>query len=149
MTKLVEITPLARHLDDRGILAELLRADDPDAKFGQVYLVESLKAGTIRGLHRHQKMIDWFIVVSGSAKFRFFNDDGDEQVVVTSDKHLTRLTVFPGIWHGWMAIEDNTVLVSIASEPYMGWNRAGKLDEERIAHDAFDDGEDGWSVKPR
>ena len=147
--ELVTVTPLPRHVDDRGILAELLRVDDPDAKLGQVYVVESLQAGTVRGLHRHRVLWDWFIIVSGTAKFRFFDDDGAEQVVVASAKNLCRIAVPPGIWHGWSSIEDNTVLISIASEPYMGYGRTGELDEERIPYNYFDGDEDGWSVKPR
>ena len=78
-----------------------------------------------------------------------FDDDGAEQVVVASAKNLCRIAVPPGIWHGWSSIEDNTVLISIASEPYMGYGRTGELDEERIPYNYFDGDEDGWSVKPR
>lgn len=148
-TNLVTVTPLPRRLDDRGDLAELLRADDPDCKFGQVYLVESYTRNTIRGLHRHQKMWDWFVIVAGSARFRFFDDAGNEQQVVASAKNLCRIAVPPTIYHGWQALEDNTVMVSIASEPYMGYGRTGEKDEERIAHDHFDADKDGWSVLPR
>lgn len=149
MADLVTVTPLKVNLDDRGSLVELLRADDPDVKFGQVYAVESFARGTIRGLHRHQKMIDWFIIISGSARFRFFDEYGNHQEVVASAKSPVRLMVPPSIYHGWQALEDNTVLISIASEPYMGYGRTGEKDEERIPHDSFDDGEDGWKVQPR
>lgn len=149
MPDLVTVTPLKVNVDDRGTLVELLRADDPDAKFGQIYLVESLTKGTIRALHRHHVMWDWFIIVSGTGKFRFYDEIGNEQVVVASSKSPVRIAVPPGIWHGWMAVEDNTVLVSIASEPYMGHGRVGVLDEERIAHNHFDGDDDGWAVSPR
>jgi dTDP-4-dehydrorhamnose 3,5-epimerase-like enzyme len=93
--------------------------------------------------------VDWFVIVSGSAKFRFFDDIGNEQTVVVSDKKLCRITVPVDIWHGWCPLEDNTLLVSIASEPYMGYGRKGDLDEERIPHNYFDGDEDGWAVQPR
>ena len=149
MADLVTVTPLKMNVDERGTLIELLRADDPGATFGQVYGVSSLSRGTIRGLHRHQEMTDWFIIVAGTGKFRFFDVDGNTQVVVASAKSPCRIAVPPGIWHGWTALEDNTMLISIASEPYMGYHRMGSLDEERISHDYFDDDEDGWGVKPR
>lgn len=148
-SSLVTVTPIARNVDDRGILAELLRADDPDVKFGQVYAVESFSKGTIRGLHRHRKMWDWFILIAGSARFRFFDEDGNSQEVVTTSKQLQRVAVPPGVYHGWQSLEDNTVLISIASEPYMGYGRNGEKDEERVPHDRFDVDNDGWAVLPR
>lgn len=147
--QLVTVTSLKRNVDDRGTLAELLRVDDPQAKFGQVYLVDSFTKGTIRGLHRHRVMWDWFIIVAGAAVFRFFDEDGNEQKVVASANNLVRIAVPPGIYHGWRALEDNTVMVSIASEPYRGWGRTGELDEERVSCDCFDDDFDGWAVLPR
>ena len=149
MAELVTITPLVQHVDDRGLLCELLRADDPGVKWGQTYLVESLVKGTVRGLHRHAETVDWFIITNGSAKFRFFDDDGNEQVVVTSDKKLCRIEVPCGVWHGWCSLEDNTMMISIASEPYMGYGRTGQLDEERIPYNHFDGDGDGWAVQPR
>lgn len=146
---LVTVKTLFVNVDDRGTVTELLRADDPDVKFGQVYAVESFAKGTIRGLHRHRKMWDWFIVTAGSGRFRFFDDNGNSQEVVTTSKQLQRIAVPPGIYHGWQSLEDNTVLISIASEPYMGYGRTGVKDEERVPHNKFDADGDGWAVLPR
>lgn len=150
MPELVTVTPLLYNADDRGELAELLREDDSDfSRFGQVYAVRSYKAGTIRGLHVHEKMDDWFCVVRGSARFRFFDEEGNEQSVVASERKLVRIHVPARITHGWVALEDDTVMISIASEPYMGVGRVGAKDEVRYPHNKFDGDEDGWSVKPR
>ena len=149
MADLVTVTPLKLNVDDRGTLVELLRADEPDAKLGQVYAVTSFSKGTIRGLHSHDELWDYFVVLLGSAKFRFFNEAGEEQIVVVSSQKLCRLNCPPKIAHGWMALEDNTILISIASEPYMGYGRAGKLDEHRMPYNKFDGDSDGWAVLPR
>lgn len=150
MADLVTVTPLLCNADDRGELSELLRADDPEFEaYGQHYCVRSYKAGTVRGLHRHRKLVDHFTIVRGAAKFRFFDDEGNCQEVVASERKLVRVNVPKNLWHGWVSLEDDTILISTASEPYMGYGRTGEKDEERIPHDSFDDGEDGWKVQPR
>jgi len=149
--ELVKVVPLAVNADDRGELAELLRCDDPEfTQYGQHYMVRSYKAGTIRGLHRHRELIDYFTIVRGAAKFRFFDEEGNCQEVVASERKLVRITVPPTIWHGWMALEDDTILISTATEPYKGVGRTGELDEERVDHDYFDDEDyDAWAVQAR
>jgi len=47
-----------------------------------------------------------------------------------------------GIYHGWMSLEDNTIMVSIGSELYNPENP----DEVRIPPDSFDD---IWTIKGR
>lgn len=148
--KLVIVTELLANADDRGELSELLRADSPDyIGYGQHYCVRSYTAGTVRGLHRHHSLIDHFTIVRGAAKFRFFDDDGNCQEVVASERKLVRVTCPEKIWHGWVSLEDDTILISTASVPYMGYGRTGEKDEERIPHDAFDADKDGWAVLPR
>jgi dTDP-4-dehydrorhamnose 3,5-epimerase-like enzyme len=44
------------------------------------------------------------------------------------------------VYHGWMSLEDDTMMISTASEVY---NRANP-DEERVPYDSF--GYD-WSIK--
>jgi dTDP-4-dehydrorhamnose 3,5-epimerase-like enzyme len=52
------------------------------------------------------------------------------------------LVVPPGVYHGWMSLEDDTQMVSIASEPYDAENP----DETRIPTDSFGD---VWAVVGR
>jgi len=121
--------------------------------FGQVYVVGNPVRGTIRAFHRHKTLWDYFCIVNGSAKFVFvksefgssihwgdviFSPDKipiieDYQIVTISAKSPKMIVVPPTTWHGWMSLEDNTVLVSIASEVYNKENP----DEERIAPDIF------------
>jgi len=147
---IVTVTDLAVHEDDRGLLSELLRTDSQDfAGFGQVYVVHNRTAGTIRAYHRHNVMWDWFIIVKGAAKFRFYDDSGNTQTVISSDHKLRRIAVPPGVWHGWMSLEDDTILLSVASEPYLGYNREGELDEERVDWRTLEpeDQMGGWGVE--
>lgn len=136
----VKVVPLVAHVDDRGYLIEILRATDSYfTKFGQVYLVGSIARGTIRAFHKHQDLIDWFFIAHGSAKFAFRDDRPDSptfqemSTVVIGTRNPGLIIVPPGVFHGWMALEDNTQLISTASEVY---NRH-LPDEVRVPPDSF------------
>ncbi len=143
----LEIIKLETHVDDRGYLTEILRSKDPHfKKFGQVYIVGSTTRGTIRAFHKHKMLWDYFFIASGSAKFAFYDDRKTSSTyqkvdtVVASQRNPILIIVPPGVYHGWMALEDNTILVSTASEVY---NRK-KPDETRVPYNSF--GYD-WSIK--
>ena len=145
----VLLTKLVAHVDDRGYLVEILRASDPHfTKFGQVYLVGDLQAGTTRAFHKHDLLWDWFFISHGAAKFVLVDDRADSrtygniQTVVTGTRNPLCLTVPPGVYHGWMALDNDTQLISIASEVY---NR-DQPDEVRIPPESFGD---LWSVQGR
>lgn len=150
----VKIVPLTAHLDDRGYLVEIARnAGDPEPhgvvhQFGQVYLVGNPARGTIRAFHKHAELWDWFFISHGSAKFVLKDDRagsptfGEMMTVVSSDRKPGLIVVPPGVYHGWMSLEDDTQMISTASHVY---NQA-KPDEVRIPPDAFGD---VWSVKGR
>lgn len=140
MIKDVENVPLVAHVDDRGYLIEILRASDPHfAKFGQVYLVGNFTRGTIRAFHKHQVLWDWFFISHGTAKFGLVDDREDSPTYketnrfVQSSRNPALLVVPPGVYHGWMSLEDDTQMISTASEVY---NRENP-DEERVPPDSF------------
>lgn len=150
----VKIIPLTVHMDDRGYLIEIARcADDPEPhgvvhKFGQVYLVGDRKQGTIRAFHKHAELWDWFFINHGSAKFVLVDDrddsstQGEMMSVIIGDRKPTLIVVPPGVYHGWMSLEDDTQMVSTASHTY---NREDP-DEVRISPHSFGD---VWTVKGR
>ena len=144
---LVSVRPLVTHIDDRGMLFECLRNDDEEfVEFGQVYVVRS-NAGAIRAFHKHNEMWDWFVVLSGNAKFIFYKVGEDRetlyQVVNVRGDVPTLISVPPGVWHGWCALSDTTLL-SIASAPY---NRSDP-DEERTTYRAMEMHE-SWNIAHR
>ena len=145
----LKVVPLQVHMDDRGYLMEIIRSVDPHfTKFGQVYLVGDMAKGTIRAFHKHEQLWDWFFISHGSAKFVFKDDRpgsptyGLMQTIVTGTRNPGLIVVPPGVFHGWMSLEDDTQLLSIASEVY---NRE-KPDEVRVEPNSW--GFD-WSVKGR
>ncbi len=145
----VSFVALAPNVDDRGYLIEILRTTDPYfTKFGQIYIVGNFARGVIRAFHKHRILWDWFFVSHGAAKFVLVDDReesptyGHTNVFVTSGKNPALIAIPPGVFHGWMSLEDDTQLISIASDVY---NRV-KPDEVRISPDSFGD---VWTVKGR
>ncbi len=145
-TRRVTVIDLDVHVDDRGELFEVLRCDDREfVAFGQVYFIRSRAAGTVRAFHRHERLVDHFVIVNGAAKFGFVDAEpgtaprtGNAYYITASERKAVRIDVPAGCWHGWVSLEPNTLLVSVASELYMGENREGELDEERLPPDSFD-----------
>ncbi|HOW27493.1 MAG TPA: dTDP-4-dehydrorhamnose 3,5-epimerase family protein [Elusimicrobiota bacterium] len=145
----VQLVALETNMDDRGYLVEIVRSTDPYVpKFGQVYLVGNLTRGVVRAFHKHEVLWDYFFISHGSAKFVLVDDRpqsptyGAVNIFILSTKKHSLLVIPPGVFHGWMSLEDDTQMISTASEVY---NRQ-KPDEVRIAPDSFGD---LWTVRGR
>lgn len=150
----VQVIPLVAHMDDRGYLIEIARrADDPEPhgvvhQFGQVYLVGNMTRNTIRAFHKHNELWDWFFISHGSAKFVLVDDRDDsptkdaKMTIVIGERKPALIVVPPGVYHGWMSLQDDTQMISTASHAY---NRENP-DEVRIPPDSFGD---VWTVKGR
>lgn len=154
MIKDVQVIELLVNEDDRGSLTVLARSIEdhrPNGvihQFGEVYLVADPVRGTIRAFHKHAKLWDYFCIVAGSAKFILKDDRpnsetyGEMTTIVTSGRVPRLIVVPPGVFHGWMSLEDHTLMVSVGSHLY---NRE-QPDEVRISPDSFGD---VWAVKGR
>ena len=150
----VKLIDLVAREDDRGYLIEVVRHvgdGEPHSvahKFGQVYLVGDPTRGSIRAFHKHAELWDWFFISHGSAKFVLKDDRpgsptyGELMSIIGSARKPKLIVVPPGVYHGWMSLEDDTQMVSTASHTY---NRE-KPDEVRIPPDSFGD---VWTVKGR
>jgi dTDP-4-dehydrorhamnose 3,5-epimerase-like enzyme len=60
--------------------------------------------------------------------------------VVARERAPKLIVVLPGVFHGWMSLEDDTLMIGVASHTH---NRE-KPDEKRIPPDSFGD---VWTVK--
>jgi len=134
------------NIDDRGSLVSIIRADEDFAidRLEEVYIIHNRSRNVIRAFHGHRELIDWFSIIKGSAKFILIdarktinnkkNDFlGNINEVVLSDAHIATLTVPPGVFHGWMSLEDHTILASVANRVY----QHAAPDEFRIPPDSF------------
>jgi dTDP-4-dehydrorhamnose 3,5-epimerase len=152
LIKDVELIPLKVNVDDRGYLIVFGSSGRPDAphipQIKEVYLVGDFGRGVIRGLHKHSKLWDHFFVSRGAAKFVLVDDREDSptyreiNTFILSERNPTSLFVPPGVYHGWMSLEEDTQMISIANEMH----NKEKPDEVRIPPDTFGD---VWSVKGR
>lgn len=149
MIKDVQLVKLETHVDDRGYLIEILRASDGHfTKFGQVYMVGDAVRGVVRAWHKHEALWDWFFISHGSAKFALRDDRSESptyeemNTFILGERNPGLLVVPPGVFHGWISLEDDTQLISTASEVY---NRDNP-DEVRVPPDSF--GYE-WEVKGR
>jgi dTDP-4-dehydrorhamnose 3,5-epimerase len=148
----VQLAPLKVNTDDRGyliVIGSLGREDAPNLPvIREVYLVGDMVKGTIRAFHKHQTLWDYFFISNGSAKFVLVDDrpdsitKGEMNTFVLTERNPSLLFVPPGVYHGWMSLEDGTQMVSIANDPY----NPKAPDEKRIPPDSFGD---VWTVKGR
>jgi dTDP-4-dehydrorhamnose 3,5-epimerase len=137
----VSIITLDVCLDSRGIVYEAIHGSDSFVnQIRQVYHVIDPRADTVRAFHVHANLHDWFHIVNGSAIFGLVDDrkggssyQKAEKIVLTARKPQL-LVVPPGVYHGWMSLESNTIMTSVASEEYC----REKPDEKRVPPDHFD-----------
>lgn len=150
----LELIRLEVFEDDRGFLYEVVHANDHFVPhIGQVYVVGDPARGAIRAFHKHAELHDWFCLVSGSAKFAFVDDRPASPTyrqadsVIISGRRPTLIVVPPGVFHGWMSLEDHTIMLSVASHVY---DRLAP-DETRVSPHAFENvfGRDVWKVEAK
>ena len=152
MIKDVQVTPLKVNTDDRGyliVIGSLGRVHAPEIPtMKEVYLVGDMVKFTIRAFHKHESLWDYFFISHGSAKFVLVDDrpdsstKGEKNTFVLTERNPSLLVVPPGVYHGWMSLEDDTQLISVASHPYNPENP----DEKRIPPESYGD---VWTVKGR
>jgi dTDP-4-dehydrorhamnose 3,5-epimerase len=147
----VRVKQLARHVDDRGYVMEILRDDDElFIKVGQVY-VSTCYPGVVKAWHAHERQTDNFCVIKGHAKIGLYDGRKDSPTYrqtatyVLGETNPLLLQVPPMVWHGQMALgNEMSYLLNLPTEHY----DREHPDELRV--DAFDNdfGYD-WAVRSR
>ncbi len=135
----VKIKRLTRHVDDRGYVMEILRADDPEfAKFGQVY-ISTCYPGIVKAWHCHLTQTDNFCVIKGNAKIGLYDDRDDSPTkgqvhsIVIGELDPVLVQIPPRVWHGQMCVGPETsILLNVPTEPY------NRRQPDELRRDAFD-----------
>lgn len=103
--------------DDRGMLMEVLRSDDPMFRgFGQTTYTLSYP-GVIKAFHWHQRQDDLWFVVSGNAQVVLHDlrpdspSRGRTEVYYLGDHNRTLLRIPPGVAHGYRVLGNEPVLL--------------------------------------
>jgi len=132
------------HVDDRGFLYQIygnyLNKFPPVRR---VYVVGNFSKGIIRGFHKHLEEWKCYFAISGSAKFVVINEGKKILTYVLCSRSPSILIVPPTYAHGWISLEDNTVLIGFSNKTL----EESLRDDVRI--DPFTFGRDVWEVKPR
>lgn len=84
--------------------------------FKRIYSIYGAKKNTIRGNHSHKHLNQFLICIYGAIKIKLF--DGYEHQEFTLNKSNIVLYVGPMIWRTMEWIEDDSVLLVIASEEF-------------------------------
>jgi dTDP-4-dehydrorhamnose 3,5-epimerase len=124
---------LASHGDVRGAFTELWRASAFDARAGtfvQANLSTS-SPGVLRGLHLHQRQLDYWIVVGGRAFVALVDArklvEGSDEPAAIETRELKAnewVVIPPGVAHGFLAIEA-LQLVYLVTNEYDGSDELG------------------------
>ena len=101
MSRGVEVYPLDIRHDERGWLAEILRAEKKQAgeEFAHIYVTVAFP-GKTKGKHYHQRKVEWFCVVSGEAML-FLKDTrtGEEERLPMGEKNMVTVRIPPHVAH--------------------------------------------------
>jgi dTDP-4-dehydrorhamnose 3,5-epimerase len=145
----VKVKDLAVHPDERGLLMEMWRSDDPDfERFGQCY-VTMVYPGIFKAWHYHKKQTDHFVCVGGMAKVVLHDRRegsstfGETNEFVIGWQRQRMVIIPPFVFHGFTAVGDEPAyIVNIPTELY-DYNEP---DEFRRP---FDDPEIGYDWTPK
>jgi len=84
---------------------------------GQVN-ISYAEPGHIVAWHKHNVQTDYWICLQGAFKVGLTPGDGRLVWYYLSDKRQKMLTIEPGIYHGYMALKPNSILMYYTSHKY-------------------------------
>jgi dTDP-4-dehydrorhamnose 3,5-epimerase len=124
----LEFKKLKRFDDERGYLIEGLRVDDKmfDGEFGQC-LVSVVYPGVIKGLHLHHQQIDYTCCIKGNLRYVAVKEkeDGEieSRVLTIGDNNPLLIKVPAGLWHGYMAVDEEAVILHVMNKAHDSKNK--------------------------
>lgn len=68
--------------------------------------------------HRHKKQTDYWFCVKGSFKVGLRHPDGKVEFKYLSDKIPNVLEIPPGVWHGYKALQPESIMLYYLNEKY-------------------------------
>lgn len=103
--------------DNDGNVSVVTNGDDFCFPFKRVYYIHGVRVGTVRGHHAHKALEQFLICISGTIEVSLDNGLGAQRSFML-DSPCTGLYVAPGEWRTMKWVEDNSVLLVIASTEY-------------------------------
>ena len=125
MIRGVEIFPLKKIPDDRGMIMHMLRADDPHfEKFGEIYF-SMVFPGIVKGWHLHTRMTLNYAGVTGKIKLVLYDDRKDSstrgklQEILMGPDNYCLVKIPPGIWNGFQGMgTENSIVANCSTHPH-------------------------------
>jgi len=106
------------HEDDR---AQRIFMTFPNVQ-GQINISYVNSKDHVVAWHRHKKQTDYWVCIKGSFKvgLGFEKEDGTTEVKweYLSDKNSRVLEIPPGVWHGYKALQDESIMFYSLTEEY-------------------------------
>jgi dTDP-4-dehydrorhamnose 3,5-epimerase len=121
----VEIVPLKRIQDERGMVMHMLKETDPHfSRFGEIYF-SVIFPGVIKAWHLHSRMTINYAVVVGNIKLVVFDQrpnsktKGQLQEIYVGQVNYQLVTVPPGVVNGFTAVGgEKAVVANCADIPH-------------------------------
>jgi dTDP-4-dehydrorhamnose 3,5-epimerase len=112
----VILTPLKQIYNPKGDILHAMKSCDPGFEgFGEAYF-STINKGNKKGWKKHIKMTLNLIVPLGEIKFVIFNEHTNFFFnVILSQNNYQRLTINPGLWVAFKGIDENNMLLNLAS----------------------------------
>ena len=114
----IEVFPLRRIQDERGMVMHMLKASDPHfQKFGEIYF-SIIYPGVIKAWHLHSRMTINYAVVMGNIKLALFDQRPDSktkgqlQEIYVGQVNYNLVRVPPGVVNGFTAVGGEKAIVA-------------------------------------
>jgi len=112
----VILTPLKQIHNPKGDVYHAMKKNDEGFDgFGEAYF-STIHKGDIKGWKKHTKMTLNLVVPVGEIEFVVYNEISKEFFAVKiSQNNYQRLTVKAGLWMGFRGLQENNMLLNLAS----------------------------------
>lgn len=83
-------------------------------------MLNALEPGTVMPIHRHRGSSETVVVIRGSVKWLFYDEDGNEteSVVLDANGPVRMIVAEKDRWHSLECLESGTVLFECKDGPY-------------------------------
>ena len=112
----VILTPLKQIHHSKGDIYHAMKKTDSGYDgFGEAYF-STVNKDDVKGWKKHTKMTLNLVVPVGAIEFVIYNEDSKYFFsVALSQENYQRLTVKPGLWMSFRGLNDNNMLLNLAS----------------------------------
>jgi dTDP-4-dehydrorhamnose 3,5-epimerase len=120
----VIVARITENADDRQVLSVFLKATDPFFSGFQQSYVTKTSRGVVKAWHYHLKQTDVWFVASGKIKVGLFDARegsptcGVANTVVMGTGANVTLVIPPGVFHGYITLSEESVLINTTNCPY-------------------------------